>query len=57
MPDEKRLAKLAERIIDLDFYNAMDNGATVDSVMDDIQTHTADVIEYLLDFIDDIIGG
>lgn len=45
---------LAQRIIDVDFYGAMDAGATVESVAEDIRNNPAAVIEYLLDTIDDL---
>ena len=45
--------ELAQRIIDVDFYGAMDAGATQESIAEDIKTNPEAVIEYLLDVIDD----
>lgn len=45
--------ELAQRIIDVDFYNAMDADATVESVAQDIRNNPEAVIAFLLDMIDD----
>jgi len=51
--DEKRIS-LASRIIDVDYWGAMDAGATPESVAEDIANDPETVIEYLLDFIDQL---
>ena len=48
------IEKLAQRIIDLDFFGARDADATPETVADDIRNNPAAVIEYLLDMIDDL---
>lgn len=45
--------ELAQRIIDVDFYNAMDADATVESVAQDIENNPEAIISWLLDMIDD----
>lgn len=45
--------ELAQRIYDLDIYEARDNDATPESIADDIKNYPLDVMGYLLDLIED----
>ena len=45
---------LASRIIDLNYWGSMDAGKTPELVAEDIAENPEDVIEYLLDFIDQL---
>jgi len=46
--------ELAQRIIDLNPWEARDTGATPETVADDIKNHADDVISYLLDILEDL---
>lgn len=48
------IKELAQRIIDTDFWAARDAGADIDIIMDEIKFRPNDVIEYLLDYIDEL---
>jgi hypothetical protein len=45
--------ELAQRIIDVDFYGAMDADATPESIAETINTNPETIIEFLLDMIED----
>lgn len=45
--------ELAQRIIDVDFYGAMDAEATPESIAEEIKTKPEAVISFLLDMIED----
>lgn len=48
-----KIEKLAERIIDVDFYGARDADATPETVAADIRNNPEIVIAWLLDIIED----
>lgn len=48
------IEKLAQRIIDLDFFGARDADATPETVADDIRNNPEAVIAWLLDQIDEL---
>lgn len=47
------IEELAQRVIDVDYYGAMDADATIESVSDDIINRPLEIINYLLDVIED----
>lgn len=48
------IEKLAQRIIDLDFFGARDADATPETVADDIRNNPEAVIDWLLDQIEEL---
>lgn len=48
------IEKLAQRIIDLDFFGARDADATPETVAETIKNEPEQVINYLLDMIEDL---
>ena len=48
------LSVLAQRIIDIDYYEFMDNDATIETVSEDIINDPLTVISWLLDTIDEL---
>lgn len=50
------IEELAQRIIDVDYYGAQDADATIDTVAADIENSPLEVINYLLDFIEELQG-
>ena len=48
------ISALAQRIIDLDYYEFMDNDATIETVSEDITNDPLTVIAWLLDTIDNL---
>lgn len=49
-----RLFRVAQRIIDVDYYGAQDADATTETIAHDIENDPLTVLEYLLDIIDDL---
>ena len=45
--------ELAQRIIDVDFYGAMDADATPQSIAETIKTNPETIIEFLLGMVED----
>ena len=50
---EIKTKELAQRIIDLDFWEAYDNGETPESVADVIRNDPLTVIEYLVELAEE----
>ncbi len=48
------ISALAQRIIDVDYYGAMDADATIETVSDELLTCPMDVITWLLEVIEDL---
>ena len=48
-----RLGRTAQRIIDIDFYEALDTDTTTETIMHDIENDPISVIEFLLDIIEE----
>jgi hypothetical protein len=45
---------MAERVYNLDVYEAMDNGETIESIAETIENDPKIIIDYLLDIIDEL---
>ena len=52
--DNVMIYDTANRVYNLDLYEAKDNGETVESIAGMIENDPAIIIDYLLDIIDDL---
>jgi len=52
--DNVMIYDTANRVYNLDLYEAQDNGETIESIAGMIENDPAIIIDYLLDIIDDL---
>lgn len=51
---KEEVEEMAQDILNIDYYNAMNEGANIDNIITDIQLYPLTVIKYLIDMVKEL---